>query len=620
MGAGAAGGAAATGGVALHLGEVRLRARAPPCSPAWTRTVAPRPPLSNFGSVPQPRAVIERLDRWGPRLVVAASMLLTLAWIVRDRVAPAWDQSHYLWLTDSYVTALADGGIRAFDDVVYDLDPGRAPLHTLLLVPLTLLTGPGVRGALLLNVVVWPVLLFGVHRATLRLFDRRAALLALVITATMPIIVGLSHEVLADFLLCGLSALAVALLLDTDHFGGTRASALLGVVVGLGCLAKVTFVAFIIGPVAFVAIGTIRRVVHERRAGERTRARERMRNVALATAGAAVVAGLWYVPSFSETREYISATTSGELTLGMAPDEPLRPGELARFAMITVTTHLSWIVALVGSACAIGVVIAWLRGRRRHPDAGPDLVRAGLLLSWIAIPYLSVSTSANQDQRLMAPIFPAIAVLVAGLVTSIRSDRARRAAVAALVIGGVLQLSLLTVRWDIPFAPDKITIDTPAGDAYLHLASDPVGYNRLPGGRDDASPALAHLEAATRAADGSIAPRRVGVLQPHAAINPNTLRYLAGTRDVPFTFIDVRAESDPAVMRAVLAELDAILYIPPPPRPADPEADRIYQLTVLSASYVVTPEMLEQFGEHRAWFELADGRRVLVAVRTGLQR
>jgi hypothetical protein len=428
--------------------------------------------------------------------------------------------------------------------------------------------------------------------------------------------VGLSHELLPDFLLCVLSVSAVALLLETDHFRRTGVSLLLGLVAGLGLLAKVTFLVFLLGPIAVIVVTTVRTATRELRSEhDRSVGLARLRNIAAAVAVLAVVAGSWYVPSYSETREYIRSTTSGELTLGAGPQDPLAAEEMGRFALDAVNHHLSWVVGVVGLASVVGVAVAWLR-RRGGVTARADLGRAALLVLWVAIPYLAVSTSHNQDHRLMAPAFPAAAVLVAGAVSSIRRDQLRTAGVAVLVVGGVLQTSLLTVRWNVPILPDRIDVQVPSGRVLVPFNGDAQGYNRLPGLRDEASPVIDELEALSRLPDGSVRPRRIGVLQPHRAINPNTLKFLAGTRGDPFTFVDVRgSEAGLPALEAELGRYDMILFIPPAPRPARPAEDRMYQLTLLSASEVITPEMLDLFPAGRRTWELLDGRRLLLAAR-----
>jgi hypothetical protein len=276
-----------------------------------------------------------------------------------------------------------------------------------------------------------------------------------------------------------------------------------------------------------------------------------------------------------------------------------------------VNQHWSWAFVLVGLTAAVAIGARRAARRRVESHAFEVLVVA----SWALIPYCTLAASRNQDVRYIAAAFPAFVVLLSATILAVPFRSLRRVLIGTVILASVVQTSLLTVRWRVPVVPDRVIIGAGADAAVIHFDGTPLGYNRLPGDRDDASPVLAYLTASSAHGTGEPRPLQVGVLQPHATINPNTMNYLAEARGLPFFFVDVQASpSDLPALRAGLDRFDVVLFIEPPPpsRARDPREDL---LTRKSASAAVTPDMLAAFSAARRWFRLVDGQRVLVAAR-----
>ena len=115
------------------------------------------------GMVPKTAAESRRRTATASWLPAAGLAFLVTAvsasWALRDNVSPQWDQGHYLFLSWVYQQALDHHGPIALIRAVYTADPSRAPLLSLLVLPLSYLFGPGPGAGLALNVLLWPVLL-----------------------------------------------------------------------------------------------------------------------------------------------------------------------------------------------------------------------------------------------------------------------------------------------------------------------------------------------------------------------------------------------------------------------------------------------------------------------------
>jgi hypothetical protein len=540
-------------------------------------------------------------------------MSLTALWIKVDRLPPAWDQSHYLDLALDLVKGFEEHGLRGLGHEVLTVDPQRAPLLPLALVPFFLLFGGSPQSGLLLNLLLWPILLLSVGEIASRLVDRRAGLLAMVVAATTPLIVGLSQQVLVEFLLISLTTLAVLLLLAVRDFADTRASILLGLVAGAGWLTKVTFPALIVGPIVVTACCTMVAVTREARSGRTGPALRRTRNAAIALLLGTALPVCWYSQHWASTLQYFHDATANTGAYG--PTQPLRLEAIACFTLGLINYHLSWVFALCGLAALALVLAGRASGasRRAPRESAGDLRRTVFLGSWVAAPYVAVATAHNQDPRFVAAAMPGVAVILSGLAVAIRWTAPRRLIVAAICVGGAVPI-LLTILPPIGGLPDRISVATPFGPAALSVDAPAIGYYRRPEPTDDAMPIIEYLEAASRGA-GGLAVRKVAIVQEHSSVNPNTFSYLAHLRGDPFTFDDPhgdRAHADG--LRAELERHDFALYIRPRRDPSSRRTppDFFNQQT---ASSVLGDELFSLFPRAAKSFPLVDGQQVWVLLR-----
>lgn len=546
------------------------------------------------------------------QIAVALAIALALAngiWLLLDHSVPSWDESHYLTVALNYQRSFEAGGPIEFLHAVKGTDPSHGPLFTLGLLPFIWIFGASNSSGLILDLIAAPFLYFCVGEIAWEMFRGwQARVLAMLLAAGTPIVVGLSHYVLQDFLLVAFATASVLLLWKSEGFQRRGMAIGMAVTMGLGTLTKVTFPLFMIGPLLVVAAQVGVGLLSDRPelSALRIDRRKLVWNIGLALIVFLVIAFAWYGPNFSQTVEYVRSTTGGPLAEGAGPKDPYTFNAVANFTLGVINYNLSWVILLSGG---IAVVLCWDRLRdlfRRPRRAGP-IWKLSFLLAWAVIPYLSVALAHNQDVRLMAPAFPAVAVLGAGAITRIRWPRVRYALAGATVIC----LTYLTVNHvtDITpgFFPEQVKVSASGYIAAQQLDTQTMGYEQFP--RDDYStPVVKYVEKLAAKEPGGLSVlHTVCDLQSEATTNFNTLNFLAAARGAPLTFVQVeRGAGGQAELQEDLAENCPIaIYIKQPQvRALGPES-RLALVNDPMAANHMTPQIFALFDGPQRTFPLA---------------
>lgn len=534
----------------------------------------------------------------GAQQAVALTLTMTLinlSWALRDHAAPSWDQSHYLYLTWVYQQALDHHGPAAFLHAVYTTDPSRSPLLSVLMVPLSYIFGPGTAVGLALNLTLLPIFLLCTGAIAKAFFDSRARLLAIVFLAPMPLIVSLLHQVLQDFLLVTLTAAAVLLLLKSNRFQGRKASFGLGLVVAAGMLTKFSFFLGIAGPVIVTLVGCIISCVASRRRDGNWRAAQRpITNIGLLGVIAVVPTLLWYLPNWNATATYLK--TQFSIQAGGTLD-PLSPLHVAAY-LIDTGENMSWLaVAIAISVCAISLprLAKWLTNRQAP---GAAVFRAAFLGSWFLIPILLVSANVNQDPRYLVASYPALAVIIGGLISEVTLTLVRWVLVTAIVISTVIQIGEVDIpHYETPLLPAAINVHVPGG-----LISIPTrggeGPAVVPDPENVTLEILEYIESRSRGPDGQTKAADVVLPELEPTANGNDLSYYAAVRHDPFTFVTLEPSESRQQLTASLQGSNFVLYVRQEPIGPGVGADVVSQLNQSVAARQLTPAMFALFSTH----------------------
>lgn len=538
------------------------------------------------------------LDPADVRSAVALALIAAAAnaiWVLLDHSTPSFDQSSYLTIAITFRDALQNGGLKDLFEAIRDTDPARGPLYTVVILPFMLIFGDGARTGVLPNLLLAPVLYLATGQVAWIIFRNGAArLLAIVFVATMPLIVGLQHEQLQDFLLLTLTTVSVLLLLMGEGFTKRWVCIGLGVAMGLGTLTKVTFPLFILGPVVVVLAQVAHAQVSTRKSGApASDLRSQAVNFGLAALVYAGVIAPWYLTNLQPTLDYINSTTSGPLSEGAGPEHPFTFHAIASFTSSMINAHISWVLGLtflVALAFNIPGLVRLFRPRVRVET----LLRLLFLGTWATIPYLIVSTAHNQDFRLMAPAMPGMAVIVAGTVAAV-PRREAMAAIAGVSTVAMLYLTVThVVRIDPPLLPDEMSVVVGGYSASISLDDRPIGYERLPES-SIGDPIMEFMEETAASETGRPPDRRVCVMQAESIINSNTFNYLTISRDDPFAIVNqLVGPTGRAGLAANLHECAFALYMKQASAAANPK-NRVAIVNDEFASPYMTPALFRIF-------------------------
>jgi hypothetical protein len=193
----------------------------------------------------------------------------TVLWLWLDRTPPQWDDAWYLANNLTVYDSLCHGGIASFLVKLNSVFGFKAPLTAALPSPFYLIFGRRWHAAFLVNIASMALLLGVVYRIARRFWSTRAAILAIAITGTMPMLYGLARWFMVEYALTALVAAAVCILLESGGLETPVAAILFGVVCGLGALV-------------------------------------------IASMGFLVLAGPWYLSHFRRTIDYAIAVGFGE--------------------------------------------------------------------------------------------------------------------------------------------------------------------------------------------------------------------------------------------------------------------------------------------------------------------
>ena len=545
------------------------------------------------------------LDPSDFRSAVTLALIAAVAnaiWIFLDNSTPSWDQSSYMNVAITFRDALQHGGPVDLYEAIRDTDPARGPLFSILVLPFLLLFGDSSRSGVLPNLVLAPILYLAAGQIAWITFRSGAArLLAIVFVATMPLVVGLHHNILQDFLLMTLTTVSILLLLEGEGFQRRGYCIGLGVLMGLGTLTKVTFPVFMVGPLVVVVAQVLFEHRSPRPAGSPgPDLRAAAVNLGLTALVYAAVIAPWYITNLQPTLDYINSTTSGPLSEGAGPEHPLTFDAIASFTTGMINNNIGWILGLA-FLVALAFDLPRLARLVRPEIRVEPLLRLAFVASWATVPYLIVATAHNQDVRLMASAMPAMAVIVAGAVAAVPRREARLAIAAVATVALVLQTAIHVVRFDPPLLPDQASVRVGDYSAVVPLGDQPIGYERLPES-SIGIPIMRFMEETAAAERGGDQEKRVCMLQSQPIINSNTFYFLTLSRDAPFSIINqLVGPTFRAGLAANLHECDFALYVRPEGEAADPDSRLAIVNDEFGAPYM-TPALFRIFRGPQRWF------------------
>ncbi len=327
-----------------------------------------------------------------------------IIWFWKDAAPPMWDQSHYLLSSQHLFHTLQDEGFLSFLSAYTTILGNKAPLITVLPLPFYLVFGDSYRVGLCINLVFVVIGSIYLYRVGETVSGRGCGLMSVFMLNTFPLLMGMSREFLVEY---GLTVSVIAwiyYLLRLDEWNRRRDAYALGIILGLGMLMKFSFFVYVAAPTIFIGAHRI----YDRRS---LREDWKRHCAAIAIIGT-MIAGPWYFRNMSRIVHFIHFAGYSDLAKNWSMGDVFSIGTILKYWTHLINYGISFYYFLL---LLLAVLLDCVR-LARH-DNQPVLRKEEreniyILLSWVAVPLLILTFAVNKDYRYVAPLLPALAILM----------------------------------------------------------------------------------------------------------------------------------------------------------------------------------------------------------------
>jgi hypothetical protein len=344
-----------------------------------------------------------------PAILAAFSSALAIGaniWFYRaHKMPPTFDDAWYLEISARLYHALTNEGLSAFYHIYSGAFKFKAPLISVLPLPFFSVFGISLDSALCVNLAALVLLSFYVYKISCRIFNERAALLAVIISLTLPMLFGLSRRFLVEYPLTAIVTASLYYLLASENFHTQRENRRLGGLVGIGLLLKVLYPFYLIGPAADTLWQRYKK------SGEKfwKEIATPFRTIFYI---AVPIALTWYVHNLIYVVGYIFRASVGDIASHYGDTNVFSPAVIFKYLNLLIADGPSYYYVVLFIIIGTAALKASSRGTLQKLFQKQDL-RA--LCLWIAIPLAFTTFGVNKDIRFLTPSLPAFAILLAGV-------------------------------------------------------------------------------------------------------------------------------------------------------------------------------------------------------------
>lgn len=445
-----------------------------------------------------------RLHRWvariAPILLIAGLVLVHAAinshWLAVNVTLTGADKSTHLARSLRYHLTLSPLTLRSLFITLVD-NPIRPSLFHISSTLAYRLFGFAADSGPMINLFYMAILLAATYGLGVKLRGRKVGLLGTALLGTYPLIYAMSRYFYMESALTAMVAATIYFLISSDRFQNRTQAVLLGLCLGFGLLTKRTFVVFVLVPFVYVVFRA--RLLPALWRSVTSRPNIHWRSLLIALAGGALLSGIWFFPNKESIAELVlgnwlfpiwwslAALTIYLFTLPSAPgvnllaslslgaslasvwyvariefilratsfaytEQGLKERSFAWLDLSTyyyylrriVVEHISPFYAAFALLAACVLLYFWIRRR-----AKPGMVW-WVLVGWIVGAYVLMTFTLYRQSRAIMPILPPIALLTAAGLLMLPWRRLRSVLVTLMLIGGILQLIVLSFT---PFRP-----------------------------------------------------------------------------------------------------------------------------------------------------------------------
>lgn len=345
---------------------------------------------------------------------------------------PSFDESWYLEVSFRFWHALRDFRLLDFIHEYSTSFRFKAPLISLLPLPLYALMGPTYEAARLANLPALCLLAVSLYCLGRRFFSPAAGALAAAFALSLPMLSALSRLYFVELWLTALTAAFLWRWAESEALEDGAEAPRLGLLAGLGMLTKVLFPLGLLGPVALT--------LRQRKAP--LAELERPLKILLGIAAALTLT--WYGPNLVYVAGYTVRASAGDIAAHYAVRSPLHPLALLGYwnAMAHDGFSYAFVLMLAGTLWALGA-------QRVRTEPGLRFA-----LAWLLPPLIVASFGQSKELRFAAVGLPGAALALAGALDLLTRGRPARTA----IFGAALAVAVV-------FSPSRTVYGGPPGQA-----------------------------------------------------------------------------------------------------------------------------------------------------------
>ena len=337
-------------------------------------------------------------------------MVINAIWVIRDVAPPPWDQSWYLETSQNLYHILTKNGIFAFLwNIQFALGGVKAPLISLLPIPLYLAFGNSEISAMIVNAVFLFLSTVYLYKTTISLYqNERIAFSSILIFHTLTLSNALNRQFLVEYGLASIIIIFIYYLLKSNYFKDKRANTALGIALGFGMLMKITFPMYIIGPTVLVLILSYKQ-------SNQVYGKNNCYQMVKVLIIGLLISSIWYARNIWSILNFALSAGFGSAGAAYGSENVFSLKIIYNYWSLFVNEAISEYYFILALIISIAYIITLIRLKSNYINKK----NAVWLFLWFIIPFIILTLGTNKDLRYIYPILPVFAISVSAMISKI---------------------------------------------------------------------------------------------------------------------------------------------------------------------------------------------------------
>ena len=323
-----------------------------------------------------------------------------IVWIHLDTAPPSWSQADNLLHSELLYQILIEDGVSSFFRAFSEISETKAPLITVLPLPFYFVFGNNETSALYVNVLLIIISGYYLFRLGLLMAGRKEAVMGVFILNTFPLILGLSRQMYVDYALMVFVIVWMYYLMSSQGLTKRKNALILGVVLGLGMLMKISYPLYILIPTFYGVISEARRTSNY--------SKRLFVNIFIILAAGVMISSIWYYRNIMTAIDLAVMSAYGEFAAYYGNGAVFIIKSVLLYWLSIINNGLSAFYAFLIVTVLLFAIVHATRGNSQKK---PDRVNP-FLAAWFVVPFLVFTCAVNKELRYLAPLLPAVALFL----------------------------------------------------------------------------------------------------------------------------------------------------------------------------------------------------------------